>query len=115
MPDVWEQRFLLDINNANDAPQDLDGDGLSNLQEYKSCTGPNTKDTDDDGIIDGQEVDQGLDPNDPENRADEPVAPGDPEPCPVCEEQPDHLFWICLILLILVIFLLLLLFLKGRR
>ena len=116
MPDIWELHFSLNINDASDATQDLDGDGLSNLQEYKYCTGPGVKDTDDDGITDGEEVDGGLDPNDPKNRADIPVDPGGkPLPCPVCDEEASHLLWECWLLLALVIILCLVLFFKRRH
>jgi hypothetical protein len=41
---------------ADDAAADLDGDGLSNLQEYLNDTVPGDKDTDDDGLGDRDEV-----------------------------------------------------------
>ena len=39
-----------------DARADLDGDGLSNLQEYQEGTDPGTTDTDEDGVSDFDEV-----------------------------------------------------------
>ena len=40
---------------TSDADGDYDGDGLTNLQEYRSRTNPYKKDTDEDGIPDGDE------------------------------------------------------------
>ncbi|OQX11937.1 MAG: hypothetical protein BWK73_16210 [Thiothrix lacustris] len=40
MPDVWELENGLDPKNPADAPQDKDGDGISNLDEFKGNTDP---------------------------------------------------------------------------
>jgi hypothetical protein len=52
MPDAWEQRFGLDPLSAADAGADPDGDGLSNADEYRSATRPDTSDSDADGVAD---------------------------------------------------------------
>jgi hypothetical protein len=54
MPDQWENKYGLNPN-TNDAFSDPDGDGLTNLIEYKLRLNPKKSDTDDDGIIDGNE------------------------------------------------------------
>ncbi len=41
IPDDWEATYGLNPDSAADASQDLDGDGLTNLQEYQAGTLPN--------------------------------------------------------------------------
>lgn len=64
LPDTWEIEFGLDPQNANDAFDDLDNDGLTNREEYAAGTNPNNADSDSDGMPDGWEVDHDLNPND---------------------------------------------------
>ena len=40
LPDAWELANGLDFNDSTDALLDSDGDGLSNLAEYRSGTSP---------------------------------------------------------------------------
>ena len=40
MPDVWEERYGLDPLDSSDAGDDLDGDGVSNGDEYDNDTDP---------------------------------------------------------------------------
>ncbi|MHA1401669.1 MAG: right-handed parallel beta-helix repeat-containing protein [Candidatus Heimdallarchaeaceae archaeon] len=47
---------------TDDASKDLDGDGLTNLEEYNNNTEANNSDTDSDLMPDGWEVANGLDP-----------------------------------------------------
>ena len=74
MLDGYEATNRLKIL-VNDADEDPDGDGLTNLYEYSNeythpddsihKTDPNDSDTDDDGFTDGEEVAAGTDPTDP--------------------------------------------------
>ena len=40
IPDGWEDALGLDADNAQDAMQDPDGDGFTNLEEYSANTDP---------------------------------------------------------------------------
>jgi len=40
LPDTWEVTYGFDTNSMNDADGDVDGDTLSNLQEYIAGTDP---------------------------------------------------------------------------
>jgi hypothetical protein len=60
LPDEWE-RFYFGTTEVNQNA-DPDGDGLTNLQEYRLGTNPLLADTDGDGLPDGWEVHYGLDP-----------------------------------------------------
>ena len=85
--DTWEIDNGLDPLDPSDATGDLEGDGLTNIEEYWTNSDPNLADTDNDGISDvdevrlygtrtwdsdndndlmpdGYEVDNGLDPTD---------------------------------------------------
>ncbi|MFV1871862.1 MAG: fibronectin type III domain-containing protein [Oleiphilus sp.] len=64
LPDAWEIEHGLNPQNSNDANQDLDNDGLTNLEEYAAQTDPNEADSDSDGMPDGWEADHNLNPND---------------------------------------------------
>jgi hypothetical protein len=43
MPDEWESKYGLDQFSNKDAATDLDGDGLTNLEEFKLGTDPTNK------------------------------------------------------------------------
>ncbi len=61
---------VLPVNDPLDAILDDDGDGLTNGQEADNGTDPNDPDSDDDGLPDGAEVDGGTDPLDPDTDDD---------------------------------------------
>ncbi|MEM4267618.1 MAG: hypothetical protein QXK37_02195 [Candidatus Woesearchaeota archaeon] len=44
MPDYWEEQYGLNVN-LNDADEDPDGDGITNLQEYLNGTDPTQLDS----------------------------------------------------------------------
>ncbi len=50
MPDDWEEQYGLDPKDPHDADEDKDGDGRSNLEEYRKGTDPNKKDAEE-GIL----------------------------------------------------------------
>lgn len=60
MPNEWEELHELDPNNPADAAQDPDGDGLTNLQEFRLGTNPHNSDTDGDGLSDLVETNTGI-------------------------------------------------------
>lgn len=62
MPDSFETANGLNPNDPTDAGQDLDGDGLTNLQEFQFSTNPKLADTDGDGLNDGAEFTRGTNP-----------------------------------------------------
>jgi hypothetical protein len=112
MPDSWEEQYNLDPGNPDDAGDDDDNDGLTNLQEYNlittygDSTDPKNPDTDGDGFNDGDEVDEGTDPFDilkfPEKKGP--------------SKEADDYTWLWLLLIIIIIIVILLvLFLVLRR
>jgi hypothetical protein len=72
LPDYWEKAYNLDPKNdsGDHGPKaDIDGDGLSNLEEYNLSTHPRDRDTDKDQSADGTEILLGTDPNNPYSKA----------------------------------------------
>jgi len=63
MPDLYEENNGLNPVVA-DATGDLDGDGLTNLQELQLTSDPQKADTDGDGLEDGYEIANDLNPVD---------------------------------------------------
>lgn len=59
LPDVWEKRHRLS-QRQDDAAVDLDGDGLTNADEFLLGTDPRRLDTDGDGLSDHVETDRGV-------------------------------------------------------
>ncbi len=70
--DGWEVNHSLDPAVAGtDATDDLDSDGLTNLEEFSIGTDPNVADTDSDGLNDGGEInDYTTNPLDPDSDDD---------------------------------------------
>ena len=122
IPDLIEKELGLDMNSSSDASLDPDSDDLTNIEEYLNGTEINDNDTDDDGMPDGWEVDNDLDPLTPsaDNDADDDgltdldeylggtdpnivnekeIQPTDDEP-----DEKSHL-WILLVIIIIVVIL----------
>ena len=55
IPDWWEMENNMDPLFANDAPTDVDFDGLTALEEYQLGTDPNNADSDGDGLSDKED------------------------------------------------------------
>ena len=55
LPNWWEEKHFGDPTGAN-ADEDVDGDGLTNLEEFILGTDPNNPDTDGDGLLDGDNI-----------------------------------------------------------
>lgn len=92
MPNDWELANGLNPNDPNDAFEDPDGDGLTNLEEYLmkdkwgQSTDPHTADTDGDGWNDKEENDTGFNPTDP-------------------MMHPESLWWLWLLIIMIVLIL----------
>ena len=71
LPAWWENLYGLSDYDVTDAILDGDTDGLSNLEEFAQRTEPNNADTDNDGLLDGDEINVHLtDPLNPDSDAD---------------------------------------------
>ncbi|MDB4618167.1 hypothetical protein OAG53_00680 [Akkermansiaceae bacterium] len=57
IPNDFEDANGLDRSDPSDAALDPDNDGLTNLREFQLGTALNDNDTDDDNLLDGEEVD----------------------------------------------------------
>ncbi|OLB76375.1 MAG: hypothetical protein AUI14_18955 [Actinobacteria bacterium 13_2_20CM_2_71_6] len=73
-------------NGVADGDEDVDGDGLTNLQEQQLGTSPTVSDTDHDGVNDGDEVRNGTDPL----KFDQPVTPPVGGGLPPIQTTPDE-------------------------
>lgn len=67
LPNAYEQSYpdILNPKDGSDAAKDSDGDGLTNLEEFKIKTLPNNADSDADGVKDGAEVKRSAGATDP--------------------------------------------------
>ena len=71
MSDGWEVQAGLNPLDNNDALDDADADGLTNLEEYENGTDPNLADTDADGLTDFDELNVwSTNPLDPDSDGD---------------------------------------------
>ncbi len=72
--DAWERFYFTD--SPADPKDDHDGDGLTNVDEFREGTRPKHTDTDGDGQPDGWEVQYGLQPADPGDKDRDPDSDG---------------------------------------
>lgn len=61
MPDDWEYLYSLNLL-VDDTADDVDQDGLSNVEEFLAGTSPTNPDSDHDELSDGEEINLGTDP-----------------------------------------------------
>lgn len=71
IPGYFERLYGLNPFDPTDADDDPDGDGLTNLEEYRHGTDPRNPDTDQGGVKDGEEVKKGTNPRN--NPQDDPI------------------------------------------
>jgi parallel beta-helix repeat protein len=124
LPNVWETTYSLNPNDPSDANNDTDNDGLTNLQEYSNQTDPTKKDSDNDGLNDGDEVKKhNTDPNDDDSDNDgykdgleieKGSDPNNSDSKPK-EEVDDYSTIIIILLLIIIIIVILVAVLSRRR
>lgn len=62
MPDAWENSYGLNSRDRADADRDADSDGVTNLEEYRLGANPRNRDSDGDGLSDGDERIEGSSP-----------------------------------------------------
>jgi hypothetical protein len=126
IPDVWEELFGFNPKNPADASSDPDSDQLTNLEEYLNDTEPKNADTDNEGLLDGEEVLQYLtDPKNPDTDGDklddyndpyplDPTRPGSDDEVHV--EGPNYqAYTILAIVIILIIIIIISMVIRKRR
>ena len=74
LPDDWELRHFGSLDRTGRG--DADGDGVSDADEWRAGTDPNSADTDGDGLPDRWEIRCGTDPNDPDDAHADPDGDG---------------------------------------
>ncbi|MCP4249282.1 MAG: VWA domain-containing protein [bacterium] len=73
LPDSWERYYRSDPFTPNPPGEDADTDGLTHLEEFETGTNPYDPDTDDDGELDGSEVDHGRCPTNDDSPLARPI------------------------------------------
>jgi len=71
MHNLYEFIHNFNASNPDDAFEDADNDGLTNLEEFINNTDPWVADSDGDKISDGDEIKYDLDPLDPTDAEDD--------------------------------------------
>ena len=77
LPDGWETQYSINpLSSEGDdgANGDLDGDGVSNIDEYRNNCNPRAKDSDGDGVNDDVEIANGSNPADASDGGNPPSA-----------------------------------------
>jgi Leucine-rich repeat (LRR) protein len=88
MDDFWEMANFNTLSRVG--TDDFDGDGLTDLQEFRAGTNPNNPDTDGDGCSDGSDplpldYTVGCSPNNIDSDGD-----GIPDAVDLCPDDPDN-------------------------
>ncbi|WP_455391825.1 PKD domain-containing protein, partial [[Eubacterium] cellulosolvens] len=109
MPDIWEESSgnLLDTT-INDANEDKDNDGLTNLQEYENNTFANKADSDNDDYPDLEEIQKGSNPRDKTSVPKKPAGDGD-------EDNLLMILMVVAVIIIILIILVLVMLIKKRK
>ena len=71
IPDKWEKRYHLSLK-VDQANKDQDHDTVGNLDEYQEGTSPRDPDSDNDGVLDGNDEQEGVDDQSDDEGANEP-------------------------------------------
>ena len=76
IPDKWEKRYHLSLK-VDQANKDQDHDTVGNLDEFQDGTSPRDPDSDNDGVLDGNDEQEGVDDQGDNEGANEPDDQGD--------------------------------------
>jgi parallel beta-helix repeat protein len=69
--DDWEKDYGLNPEDFSDAYEDYDNDNLTNIEEFLNQTNPKVSDSDNDDLLDGEEIKKYLtDPTNPDTDGD---------------------------------------------
>jgi hypothetical protein len=132
IPDEWEKKYNFNISNSSDAHLDPDNDNLTNFEEYLNQTNPLNPDSDNDSILDGDEIKtyqtnplnsdtdddnfkDGLEINNNTNPLDDKDFPLDNENDKKKKKNDDYSYLIILVGIIITIIILFLMFILLKR